>query len=315
MPATRRSSRPTETGSERSCDGSSERPASCIVGPHRNAAAGRMTSGSRGTALEIPYNAVRLQPAAPTPNPPARGVPLGEPGFPYQDLHREDRLAALDQAFLATLGRENPALAERLRAYRSDPSSVDALSRSRLLVEAARPLGAFVARLFGVDEERDRQRGAAARDAVLFRFRRDFLQRRAARAKLPEDLASVDLAAAGRAPRALERALHPALPWDADPELATSLMAVGLLDLESDFIAALRQKKKPEVSPEARERARTLAREAARAGAGLPTAADDRDESLLAFLEKALELYAAWSHLRLEHPSLRRAGRPALGPS
>jgi NADPH-dependent glutamate synthase beta subunit-like oxidoreductase/NAD(P)H-flavin reductase len=247
-----------------------------------------------------------LETAAPSSRPAGRDFPLGEPGFTYQDLHREDRLAALDQAFLAALRHENPALADRLRAYRGDPGSVDALSRSRLLVEAARPLGAFVARLFGVEAERDRQRDASARDAVLFRFRRDFLQRRAARAKLPEDLAAVDLAASGTAPRALERALHPDLPWEADPELATSRMAVGLLDLESDFIAALRQKKKPAVSPESRERARDLANAAAAARAGLPTAPDDRDESLLAFLEQMLELYAVWSHLRLEHPALRK---------
>ena len=44
-----------------------------------------------------------------------------------------------------------------------------------------------------------------------------------------------------------------------DPELATSRMVAGLLDLEADFIAALRQKKKPEVTAAARESARAHA--------------------------------------------------------
>ena len=67
----------------------------------------------------------------------------------------------------------------------------------------------------------------------------------------------------------------------------------------------MRQKKRPEVSPASRDGARSLARRAADARSGLPTAADDGDESLLAFLEKVLEQYAFWCHLRREHPALR----------
>ena len=242
---------------------------------------------------------------APSSSPAGRDFPLGEPGFTYQDLHRDARLADLDAAFLAALQNESPSVAARLRAYRADPASLDPLSRSRLLVEAARPLSAFVARLFGIEPERERQKTAAAPEAVLFRFRRDFLLRRAVKTKLPEDLGAFDVAAPRATARALERGLHPELPWDADPELATSRMVAGLLDLESDFIAALRQKKKPEVSEEAREGARELVRRAAASGAGLPAAGPDDDGGLLVFLEKALEQYAFWCHLRREHPALK----------
>ena len=62
----------------------------------------------------------------------------------------------------------------------------------------------------------------------------------------------MDLAPLRAGATALETGLHPELPWKTDPELATSQMVAGLLDLEADFIAALRQKKKPEVSAEAR---------------------------------------------------------------
>ncbi len=242
---------------------------------------------------------------APSSNPAGRDFPLGEPGFTYQDLHRDARLADLDAAFLAELQRESPSVAGRLRAYRADPASLDPLSRSRLLVEAARPLSAFVARLFGIEPERERRKAAAAPEAVLFRFRRDFLLRRAVKTKLPEDFSAFDVAGPRAAARALERDLHPDLPWDADPELSTSRMVAGLLDLESDFIAAIRQKKKPEVSPEGRERARDLSRRAAASDAGLPAAAEESDDGLLAFLEKALEQYAFWCHLRREHPALK----------
>jgi NADPH-dependent glutamate synthase beta subunit-like oxidoreductase/NAD(P)H-flavin reductase len=250
-----------------------------------------------------------LETAAPSSRPAGRDFPLGEPGFTYQDLHRDHRLADLDRAFLAALRQENAHLAERLLAYRASPASLDPLSRSRLLVEAARPLAAFVARLFDIEPVRQRQKEAASPEAVLFRFRRDFLLRRAVKTKLPEDLAGFDLAPARAAARALERELHPELAWDADPELATSRMVAGLLDLESDFIAALRQKKTAEVPSAARDRARELSRRAAAFPAPLPRASGEDDGALLVFLEKTLEQYALWCHLRREHPALRAAIR------
>ena len=237
--------------------------------------------------------------------PAGRDFPLGEPGFTFQDLHRDGRLADLDRAFLAYLGGEDAALADRLRTHRADPASTPPLALSRLLVEAARPLSAFVARLFGIEEARNRLIAAAAPEAVLFRFRRDFLQRRAVKAALPEGLAAGNTAAEAAVARALERGLYPELPWDADPELATARMVAELLDLESDFLAALRQKKKPEVSSEGRRKARALAVRAASAGAGLPQAGGEDDAALLGFLEKLLERYAVWCHARLKVPALR----------
>ena len=262
-------------------------------------------SSPGGVAAGNPLESLRLETAAPTPQPAGRDFPLGEPGFTYQDLHRDGRLADLDRAFLEALARENPPLHDRLLAYRAAPASLDPLSRSRLLVEAARPLSAFVARLFGIEADRERLRAAASPEAVLFRFRRDFLLRRAVKTKLPEDLAALDLSGPREAAKALEREVHPELPWDADPELATSQMVVGLLDLETDFIGALRQKKKPEVSAPARDRTRELARRAAASTAPLARPADESDDALLAFLEKTLEQYALWCHLRREHPALK----------
>jgi len=230
-----------------------------------------------------------------------RDFPLGEPGFTYQDLHRDDRLADLDRAFLERLEREDAALAQRVRSYRADPSAFDPLSRSKLLVDAARPLGRFVARLFGIEEEWKRQAAPALRDAVLFRFRRDFLVRRAARAKLPEPLDAAAIGAAREAGRAVE-SLQPALPWREDPELATSEMVVRLLELESEFLAAIRQKKLPEVSAASRESAREIAAVAAQSGLAAAPPADD--EGLLKLLESLLERYALWCKVRRHVPEL-----------
>jgi len=248
-----------------------------------------------------------LETATAPPIPAERDFPLGVPGFTYQDLHREERLRELDAAFREELGREDGALAARLSAYRADPTSFDPLARSRLLVEAARPLARFVARLFGIEKEWREQAASAGPEAVLFRFRRDFLQRRAIRIKLPENIAALDLAPFERPARALERELYAELAWEADAELATSRMVSSLLDLESEFIASLKLKKKPEVPPEARQEAMSLAKRAASLkGSGLPAAAGESDEELLEFLEALLEGYAFWSHLRLVHPALQQ---------
>jgi len=256
---------------------------------------------------KLPPRLQSLRLSTTTPSSPAgRNFPLGEPGFHYQDLHREDRLGELDRAFLNRLAEEAPELHARLRAYRANPGSMNALERSKLLVDAARPLGEFIARLFGIENEWRRQGASAGPEAVLFRFRRDFLLRRAVKTKLPPDLERFDPAPLAATARAIERELNPELPWDSDPELATAEMSVRMLDVEADFIATIRQKKKPEVSAEAREAARALAaRAAASQAADLPRAAGESDEELLAFLHKLLERYALWCHLLREHPALR----------
>ena len=258
-----------------------------------------------GHLFFVGYNRFALSTTTPRSSA-ERDFPLGEPGFRYQDLHREDRLAELDRVFLDRLATESPDVHARLTTYRADPASFNALDRSRLLVEAARPLGEFVARLFGIEAEWRRQGISAGPEAVLFRFRRDFLLRRAVKTKLPADLEKFDSSVLRATAQAIERDLYPELPWDADPELATAEMAVKLLDVEADFIAAIRQKKKPEVSPEAREAARAMAARAARSTSiDLPRSSGLSDEDLLSFLHKLLEKYALWCHLRKEIPALR----------
>ncbi len=245
-----------------------------------------------------------METSTPPPASAGRDFSLGVPGFTYQDLHRDERLADLDRAFLEQVRRDDAALHARLTAYRADPGSFDRLARSRLLVDAARPLGGFVARLFGIEKEWRAQGASSGPEAVLFRFRRDFLQRRVVRAKLPEDLAA-GVASLREAAECLERRLHPELPWAEDPELATAKMAAGLLDLESDFLAAVRQKKIPQVPDASRAAARELARRALDCSAAvLPRPQGDSDEALLAFLEALLATYAVWSLARMRLPDL-----------
>jgi NADPH-dependent glutamate synthase beta subunit-like oxidoreductase/NAD(P)H-flavin reductase len=232
-----------------------------------------------------------------------RDFPLGVPGFTYQDLHRDPRLADLDRIFREELHRDDAPLAERLSAWRANPDALDPIARSRFLVEAARPVARFVARLFGIEREWRAQASTAAPEAVLFRFRRDFLLRRAARAAPVLD---AELPALEKQARAIERDLFGELPWGDDPELATSRMGSELLDLEAEHIEALRQKKRPSVSDEARRRVALLVARASSSSASLPLPRDGSDEAGLEFLEAILGRYAAWCRERIHRPDLRR---------
>ena len=232
-----------------------------------------------------------------------RDFPLGIPGFTYQDLHSEQRLAELDRVFCDELREEDPALAEKLTAWRTVPDVFDPVTKSKFLVEAARPLARFVARLFGIEREWREQAASAGPEAVLFRFRRDFLLRRAARsAPVPDG----DLAALARQARAIERGLFGNLPWDLDPELSTARMGSELLDLEAEHIEAVRQKKRPSVSEAARRRTAELGLRASETGAELPRPRDGSDEAAMEFLEILLSRYASWCRERLHRADLRR---------
>src|SRR5581483_1437356 len=76
-----------------------------------------------------------------------RSFALGIAGVTYADLHDPAALAALDGRFRTALGAEDPALAARFEAYRAG-AKLPPPEESELLIAVARPLSAFVARLF-----------------------------------------------------------------------------------------------------------------------------------------------------------------------
>jgi NADPH-dependent glutamate synthase beta subunit-like oxidoreductase/NAD(P)H-flavin reductase len=104
---------------------------------------------------------------------------LGLPGFTYADLHQPSRLADLTREFDRYLEASDAALHAAFSTYRTSPDALGPVERSRLLVRVASQLSRFVAMLFGVETECQRQRDTARSEEVVFAFKRDFLQRRA----------------------------------------------------------------------------------------------------------------------------------------
>src|SRR5262245_5569837 len=120
------------------------------------------------------------QASARTP-PPARGpvLELGIGGFSYPDLHDPGRLAALYGIFLSELRAADSVLAARYTAWKAAPADLDPKAVSEVIVEVAPYVSRFVARLFGIQAEREALRARVHAHDPVFRFKIDFVRRRA----------------------------------------------------------------------------------------------------------------------------------------
>ncbi|HJQ33685.1 MAG TPA: FAD-dependent oxidoreductase [Pyrinomonadaceae bacterium] len=236
--------------------------------------------------------------------------PLGIQGFAYGDLYRPARLRALAEAFYAEVGREDAALHARLAEYVASRGEnlKGTRAESELLIEAAPHLSRFVARLFGIEGERERLAEEIRAQDPVFQFKH-FVQRRATKSFPAERAAGVDLDAADAALEALRRAAFADTLPD-DRELGVARTVVRLLEWEKNY-------PKEGVRQEegwSEERAREI--EGARKRVGGTEAEDvlagwraDVDESGAdenrAFVRASLRLAEAWAAAHALRPDAR----------
>jgi len=115
-----------------------------------------------------------------------RDFELGVAGFRYPELHKPERLKQLHERFLEELEQAEPVLAGQFAAYRAaPPAGLAPPAESELLIQVARHVARFVARLFHIEARHGAQQAAAAQEAVLFRFKKDFVKWRSAKRKDP----------------------------------------------------------------------------------------------------------------------------------
>src|SRR5215472_58940 len=115
-----------------------------------------------------------------------RDFELGVAGFRYPELHKPERLKLLHERFLEELEQAEPVLAGQFAAYRAaPPAGLAPPAESELLIQVARHVARFVARLFHIEARHGAQQAAAAQEAVLFRFKKDFVKWRSAKRKDP----------------------------------------------------------------------------------------------------------------------------------
>jgi NADPH-dependent glutamate synthase beta subunit-like oxidoreductase/NAD(P)H-flavin reductase len=101
---------------------------------------------------------------------------LGIGDFTYDDLYDLRRLNELAAAFDSSL---DPELFRRFDDYRTGKTTLSEPDESALLIAVSRELGKFLKQLFDTDDESLKTRDA--RDAVVARFKKEFVAKRVAK--------------------------------------------------------------------------------------------------------------------------------------
>jgi len=104
---------------------------------------------------------------------------LGIAGFTFADLHQPARLRDLYGRFVDQVKATEPELWAQWQQYREVPESLSPIARSNIVVAMAPHVSRFVAALFAVGHDVDALAGATRAYDILFRFKIDFVRRRA----------------------------------------------------------------------------------------------------------------------------------------
>ncbi|HEX2572271.1 MAG TPA: pyridine nucleotide-disulfide oxidoreductase [Polyangia bacterium] len=163
---------------------------------------------------------------------------LGIEGFSFADLFQPERLADLYRRWEEGLRAADPGLHERYVACRAHSDGAPPPRElSELLLAVAPHVSEFLARLFGVNAERREQMAATEAELVVFRFKDEFVKRRALKRSVSAGEGGQALAAAIQAGQeVLERAGLAADQQDDERQVAR--VVCRLLDEE----AALKQR-------------------------------------------------------------------------
>ena len=115
-----------------------------------------------------------------TTSAPSSGMPLGVPGYTFADLHQPERLSSLYDRFCEEVQSVDSSLWREWDAYRRDPEAPrPPVQLSNLLIAMAAHVSRFVVRLFDVTSSANGLVAATTAEDDLFRFKVDFVRRRA----------------------------------------------------------------------------------------------------------------------------------------
>ncbi len=152
---------------------------------------------------------------------------LGLPGYTFEDLHRPDRLASLYDRFCEEVRATDPAFWLEWEAYRHAPDAPrPPLTLSNLLTGMAPHVSRFLQRLFEVDAPAEAIAESTRAQDDLFRFKVDFVRRRA----LPLVKGGARVSVSAEDDAIVERMI--ADQQTSDRELAVARAGCALLDRE-----------------------------------------------------------------------------------
>ncbi len=234
-----------------------------------------------------------------------RNFRLGIEGFEYADLFNAEGLERLLAAFDERLSTADSELHQSYLAYRENRGAdLDDIATSELLVALAPHVGAFIADLFGVEEERQVCIERTRHDyAALFTYKRAVVDKVEAKFK-KENPADWDLDKIDDDMQLLKRTTSPEGVEHRDEECATSVVAARLANLSAHY-HKLTKGKPGEIEDadaqiaELREHLR-LNPQAARTFAEAAAIADPLDfvSNLLGYVER-------WTYAAMQDPTLR----------
>ena len=108
---------------------------------------------------------------------------LGIPGFSFADIHQPARLQDLYARFCDDVKQSDAELWSQWTQYRDTPEALGNVATSNLIVAMAPHVSRFITRLFSVGPDAEAMVAATQAYDDLFRFKIDFVRRRAAAAE------------------------------------------------------------------------------------------------------------------------------------
>jgi len=238
-----------------------------------------------------------------------RDFPLGVAGFQFSDLFLPHRLRALHEEFERHVASTDPELAAGWAEYvRTRGEGIDPRRISEWVIRKAPLVGAFVAKLFGVEKERAALIARAESDEPIFRFKRDFVRRRAMTRFAGEKAAALDAVALRAQVGKLWRALEPGA--DPDDEAVAARGTLRVLDLRVQLAGA---KSAAEVKAEGEAGKRAAEQATAELRARVESAAPElAGGEGVAFLDGILDLLERWVAARAADARTRELAREWL---
>ncbi|HEY9078421.1 FAD-dependent oxidoreductase [Magnetovibrio sp.] len=110
----------------------------------------------------------------------------------FADLYDDRALSRVDGAFMTVLAALDADLRDRLVAARTDPVGMSKKDEADLLLQVAPHVDAFIAKLFGIEDELAALAGRHTALEPLYACKRLFVQRRALKGKTLDDALTID---------------------------------------------------------------------------------------------------------------------------
>jgi NADPH-dependent glutamate synthase beta subunit-like oxidoreductase/NAD(P)H-flavin reductase len=160
--------------------------------------------------------------------------PLGIDGFRYADLNRVRRLIALYQVFRDELRSADLSLAERYEHSYDQYSRGEGKENTTLLIDVARHMDRFIARLFHIGKEVNALNRRTTDDRTVYEFKKRFLDRVVLKTPpAPDELMAMNIAEVEFRYRERVAEVLTRGEWANDPERELAEVVVKLLDRQA----------------------------------------------------------------------------------